>query len=421
MSFKPFMSTLPPTNTASMTWFVYAPRNAVHEILMHAAPDGTTCEWIDSNTTSAEELAGKLPPSAVVVIKFAPDLVDFSTHVCKILTSRRPDIHMVGSGRYSEGVMIVAAMRAGAREFIDITATSEEIRHQLLQILHQMVRENKEAVSTATSRSKLVLLIGARAGVGSSTLAAHFAVQAQLLMAGAEDSEKSHEVMLLDLGRPAGDAYLNLGLSSQFHYDDALRDVDRLDATLIRAVIAQHPSKLRVLGQPVDCLEAPRGGPPAMALIDRMRRHTDLIVADLGGLAPSQIPSPLLQAADKIWLVTTPDMASILSLDHLLKRISPDLPRDNRIGLIVNRHHEHTGIDPRQLASRFDLPLLAILPDSQQGLRSSINQGRLVHELHPRHKYLQAIRRLLPLIGLAGPAAAPSWLGRLQAATRASR
>ncbi len=418
MSLQPSMSTIIPTSSSYRTWFVYAPRNAAHEVILQAAPQASQGEWIDSEEISPDSLARQLPEACIVMVKFAQDLVASATEACHILAARRPDILLVAVGLGTDGGLVLAAMRAGAREYLDIGAPPEEIRNHLIQVMRQTRAADARGPAASTPRAVLVLMVGTRAGAGCSTLAAHFAVQAQERLA--PPGEDGTGVLLLDLGRPAGDGYLNLGVGSTFHYDDALRDAERLDATLIRTVIAQHASKLRVLSQPADCTEPPRGGPAAMSLIERLRRHTSLIVVDLGGLPASQIPAPLLQAADKIWLVSSPDLASIMSLDRMLKRISPDSPRDARVGLIVNRNNEHTGIDPRQLATRFGLPLLAVLPDSQRGLRSSINQGRLLQEVQPRHGYLKAMQPLLAQAGLSAPAPA-SWLDRLRLTRRKRR
>ncbi|MHC1480767.1 AAA family ATPase [Frateuria aurantia] len=409
------MSISPPTSSEPRAWFVYAPRNAVHEVLQHASAHDGTGEWIDSGTISAEALARQLPPAAILLVKFAPDLVETATEACRFLSSRRPDIQLVAVGLGTEGSLVLAAMRAGAREYMDVGAPPEEIRHHLLQILRQP-REEQSAGSSSPeprTRSNLILVIGTRAGTGCSTLAAHFAALAQQRRTAGRASDDGRSVLLLDLGRPAGDAYLNLGLTGSFHYDDALRDVERLDATLVRAVMAQHASGLRVLSQPPDTLEPPRGGPMAISLIDRLRRHTSLLVVDLGGLAANQIPPPLLQAADRIWLVTSPDLASVLSLDQAVRHISPNTPRDQRLGLIVNRYNDDTGIEPKSLAGRFGLPLLAVIPECRTGLRSSINQGKLLHELHPGHRYLRALDTLLATAGLPASRAIP-WFRRLR-------
>ncbi|HAI46728.1 MAG TPA: fimbrial protein, partial [Stenotrophomonas sp.] len=70
--------------------------------------------------------------------------------------------------------------------------------------------------------------------------------------------------------------------------------------------------------------------------------------------------------------------------------------------LVVNRHDEAGGLAPAQIAQRFDLPLLATLPDCHR-LRASANHGHLLLQDAPRDPYLRA---LTPLLARLDPALA---------------
>ena len=76
-------------------------------------------------------------------------------------------------------------------------------------------------------------------------------------------------------------------------------------------------------------------------------------------------------------------------------RHDPQLRRSGMsYSLVINRHDDDSGLSPAQIAARFDLPLLAALPDRPR-LRSSASHGHLLLEEAPRDPYVRALAPLL--------------------------
>ncbi|MDC6636353.1 hypothetical protein OEZ81_25775, partial [Leclercia adecarboxylata] len=119
-----------------------------------------------------------------------------------------------------------------------------------------LAAQGRSSVAVAPpARARMVLLLGVRPGVGSSTLAAHLGVlagQAALSnpSAAGDAAPADAGTLLLDLGQPTGDLSLYLNVDPSFHFDDALRNAARIDATLARTAMAHHPAGVTLLGQP---------------------------------------------------------------------------------------------------------------------------------------------------------------------------
>ena len=86
---------------------------------------------------------------------------------------------------------------------------------------------------------KLLVVAGAKGGVGTTTVAVNLAVQ---LARGA-----GKRVVLFDLGRPLGHAALLLDLETRFSFRAAVESLDRLDSHLFSGLLANHKSGVQVL------------------------------------------------------------------------------------------------------------------------------------------------------------------------------
>ena len=68
-----------------------------------------------------------------------------------------------------------------------------------------------------------------------------------LHLAKALQEQTPNQVLLLDVGQPTGEALAILGLDSAFTFSDALRNLRRLDQTLIDSAFTRLDSGLRIL------------------------------------------------------------------------------------------------------------------------------------------------------------------------------
>ena len=372
--------------------------------------DLAAVHWEDTRSFSPERWERLRKDHRLVLLDYACDDVQASTQLARQLAVLSPGVRLfgVGSTAADHAAGVLAALRAGVLDFIDMDASDEEIRALLDHALQLPPPTDAPA---PRRRGQLVLLLGVRPGVGASTLAAHLGA---LAMPPAREAAKKPQpsgadtpppVLLLDLGQPAGDAELYLGVVSDFHYTDALRSASRIDATLMRTALSRHgASRLAVLSQGSGATP-PADVPETGVLLGHLRDYVDLLLCDLGGLPARLVPRDLLRDADEIWLVADQGIASVVSLDHSLRELERAGARDRRLSLVVNRNDDDCGISAEQIARRFDLPLLAALPDRPRTLRASANQGLLLHQVAPRDPYVRALAPLLARLRTTGASA----------------
>lgn len=380
-----------------------------------------TVHWENSTLFSTERWARWSAGQQLVLLDYEADSAASSTALVPQLLALSPTLPLlgVGSAAGDRGHGVLAALRAGGiDDYLDLDAGDEEIRALLERAEHLQAigRHAAQGAPTPHKRGQLILVMGVRAGIGASTLAAHLGTMAT--PAATTDTTAPH-ALLVELGQPSGDVELYLGLSSDFHYHDALRSAERIDATLIHTALPHHRSGLVVLAQARGADPVPGDTSANDVLVERLLGAVDLLICDLGGLTVPQIPSAFLRAANAIWLVADQGVASLLSLDTSLNGLDRLQARDDRLGLVINRYDVDCGLSAQQIAKRFHLPLLATLPERSRTLRASINQGSLLHQVAPRDPYIRALTPLLARLPTgSGPARARSAWQELTARLR---
>ncbi len=273
--------------------------------------------------------------------------------------------------------------------------------------------------------------------MGCSTLEAHLSQLGQEMSVGSVDDKPARlakaaagkddkvdtsllgHVALLDLGLPSGDGLLYLNTQSQFSFAEAVQNLRRFDETLVHTALSHAPSGLAVLPLPLDLGDMRSvAAADALALTDRLRAFFDLIVADLGGFSNPAFVASLVRAADEVWLVVDQSVGAIVSLASMLRDLEEKGVDRGHLHLVLNRYDPRYGMAADQIAKRFDVPLLATLPDRPLAMLSATNQGKLILDTARGDPYVRALQPLVERLLSAQHAKTaahrqPSgWLGR---------
>lgn len=387
-----------PLNQSSteQTLLLYSPDNRHMARLGNVLSGHADLRWIDSRDISPRELLDTAAPSAMVLLDYCGGNASYSTDIARQLSQQAslPILIGIGTAGPEQASHLLAAMRAGVRDFIDIDNTTA----QMLEVFERASAAQPPPRASAAApepqpTGRLILLLGVRAGVGTSTLATHLGVTlAEQNPPSTDNGQSQGWLLLLDMGQPSADAALYLGTESHFGYEDALRNVERIDRTFTGTAFAHHASGLALLGTTSGTL-LKRHEPTA--LLDRLRSVFPLTLCDTGGLPIQLLPNALLKSAAEIWLVTDQAIGSLVSLDQTMRELDQRGMRDERLQLVVDRYDANGGLADNQIAQRFNLPLLATLPDRTRALRSSAGLGRLLTDAAPRDPYLKALAPLL--------------------------
>lgn len=372
------------------------------ETYLFASTNGSHVTWLTDalsregavvaltqDTKSIDERISLLGPTAVF-IDFSPEQCTAAGELHQRLKRDWPTLPVLATGVSSQPAAMLAALRAGVDDFIDIAASPSEAVGVLRTLL-----EKRSALSSGMRGSTLALL-GARPGLGVTTLAASLALvlNDQLTQVPARPPGRSgrHGVALLDLGLPARDGLLYLNTQSGFSFVDGVRNLRRLDQTLLHTALAHHASGVAVLPLPSNLAQVREiSHADSVSLIKRLADFFDFQIADLGGFSTIDFVSQTVREAQTALVVCDQSLGAIVSTAHMLKELRARNVETERLTLVVNKFDSHVGLSAKDIAERLELPLQHVLPARSTQLLAAGCSGDMLVRTARNDPYTQAV------------------------------
>lgn len=323
------------------------------------------------------------------------------------LVSARPLLSVVAVGDGLDNQLVLAAMRAGARDFVTYGARASELNG----LIRRLGGRLPSVPVSAARQGELVTLVNARPDADGAFVALHLALALQ--------RQADHRVLLVDIGQPAGEALAILGMESAFSFVDAMRNLRRLDQTLIDSAFTRHDSGLRILSLSDEPGILERVTTAELyLLLGNLRSAFPHVLINLTGVAEGELSNQLLaQASRVLWLVdqSVPSCKKGLERLRRLRERNLALPR---IELLIERYWPSVPPDAPTLGKMFGLELFGVLPASPEARLRSKNIGQNLFDLAPRDPLTVKLRDLADHLG-ANVAERPrrfAWFGWLKAA-----
>ena len=299
-----------------------------------------------------------------------------------------PELPVVAMGSSESAGTVLAAMRAGVRDFFVLKRDDTKLAAQVGKLLR---RAGAATVVAAAShgQGRIYSVMGAQPHESIAFLSAHLA------LAFAERHRKNERVLLVDAAMPAGAASIFLNLSPTYSLLDAVNDVHRCDATLVDTAFTRHSAGVHLLSLPEEGLGRPSISADDFGrLLQVFKSLFSMVVVALDG----QSGVPLLRAAiaqsERVLLLTDQSILKSRQSKYLLRALRlEDTPLDNT-ALVVDNYRRRLGLEPQNLAELFDLPLLATLSSEGVTRIQSMNSGESMFALAPKDPYCEAVRRL---------------------------
>lgn len=294
-----------------------------------------------------------------------------------------PGLQIIAVGTLAEPESAISALRAGVRDFVDAGGDSEDA----LRIVRQVLDNRVEPVSR---HGRLTVLLGARPGMGVTTLAASLGV-----LLARKGAALNRHAALLDLGLPAGDGALLLNAGNGFSFVDAVHNLRRFDQTFVHTALARHESGLALTTLPADLgVLREVSYQSAVALLTRLRAFFDQQVVDLGGFSNAEFVFEVARAADQAWLVCDQSVASIVAASRQLEVLRDGGIDNANLRLVINQYEADIDLSAAQIAERLGIELAGVLPARRVALCQAANRGHLLVETVPRDPYVRALDAL---------------------------
>jgi pilus assembly protein CpaE len=346
----------------------------------------------------------------VIVNGSRPDVVLVETNTpqdflaLEALANAHPEIDFVLVGNELSPEFLMRAMRAGVREVLPAPAAPEDV----LAALRRLLRKRAPSpVAPVTQHGEVLALVSCKGGSGATFVAANLA---HLLAAGGR-----RRVGLIDMNLQFGDAALFVSSETpQSNVADVARNIDRLDADLLRASMAEVAPGLWVLAAPDDPAHAADVTPQHVRqIVDLAREMFDFVIID-AGRSLSSVTLQALDLADRVYAVlqlTLPFIRDGKRLRNVFRSL--DYPA-KKIHWIVNRYQKDNQFTVEDLKRTLEIDQVITLPNHYEAAAAAVNQGVPVERIAPNSTIARSLRELADNIAPAATGKARNgWLSGL--------
>jgi pilus assembly protein CpaE len=267
------------------------------------------------------------------------------------------------SGR-NDPDLLLTAMRAGCNELLKNPIEPR----QLADTFDRRERQWSATMGRTRSTGHILSFFGAKGGVGTTTVAvtlAYYLVRQQ-----------NKRVLLIDNHPEFGHVCLYLGLDgTRYHFDELIRNVNRLDSTLLRGFIAKHSSGLEVLSSPESHDLSRTVDPDALErTLEFLRGEYDYIILDCQ-TSLEDVSLAVMDRSDQIYLVATPDIGAIRDLSRYIDGLTRNESTSARLHVIINRYSSHGAIAIEQIEKAIRVPVEVRLCNAYADCQRAINVG----------------------------------------------
>ena len=328
----------------------------------------------------------RLKPNAAIIALGA--MTEQGVKFIERLSAECPSTAIISAGEATSPDVILRSLRAGAREFLRLPISTDELR----TVLDRVADLSSKHVEAPTHKGRMIAVFSSKGGCGTSFIATNLA------------SSISAKTVLVDLNLQAGDLPLFLGLDSKYSIADMCEKRARLDGELINTLVTPYSSKLHLLAAPKEADSADEIEPQHIfEVLQKLRETYEYVVLDPQHTFDS-ITLAALDQSDEIVLVLTLDIPAIRSTQRALEIFDRlGYPR-KKVRIVVNRWSKQIELDLRQVEKFLGEPVIGYVPSDYQTTVNSINLGTPLVQSDPNSKIAAEIRRIAGQVAVSsGP------------------
>lgn len=227
---------------------------------------------------------------------------------------------------------------------------------------------------------KMISVIGARGGVGASTIAHNLAWTL---------AERIHSsTTLVDLDLSFGTTALDFNQDPNSGIADALVSPERADDSVLDRLLTRATERLGVYLAPATLdREYDLGAQNYELVLERVRRGAPFVVVDLPHIWSAWVRQTLL-ASDEVVLVCTPDLASLRNGKNLYDLVRNARPNDTPPRVILNMvgAPKRPEVPLKEFSDALGVAPAIVLPYDAALFGTAANNGQMLYQVQPQSR-----------------------------------
>lgn len=263
-------------------------------------------------------------------------------------------------------ILALTAVERGAQDYL---VKGRMTGAALVRVLQYSLARHKslgQAGQKEPPRASVTGFLAAKGGVGTTTIASHFAIEWTRQAGG--------KGLLMDLDFSAASAEFLLKVKSDYSVLDAATNLHRLDTAFWNGIVCTTEHGIEVLQAPNAIALAEQLSSERVRHVLRFARTLyRQIVVDLGRLNAFSLN--LLEEVGELFVVTTGDLPALYEASRVLKRLAALGMDVNRLRLVLNRVGKTSMVSAASVEKALGYPVHWTLQDYGQDLNDAHADG----------------------------------------------
>jgi pilus assembly protein CpaE len=325
---------------------------------------------------AAVELYQNGPTPDLIVLESRAEPKQMVAELTELAHCCDPASKVIVIGHYNDVWLYRQLIRSGISEYVVAPISMADIISVISSIYIDPAAE-------PIGRS--IAFIGAKGGVGSSTLAHNVAWAMSTLFAS--------EVVVADLDLAFGTANINFDQDPAQGIAEAVFAPERIDAVYLDRLLAQCAENLSLLAAPSTLDRTYDLAPDAFTeLIDTAQRSAPLIVLDVPHAWHGWTKDTLTRA-DEVVITATLELANLRNAKNLVDTLKKLRPSDPPPKLVINQFGvpKRPEIGVADFAEPLGLTPVAVIPFEPELFGSAANNGRMLGETDAKHPVVKMV------------------------------
>ena len=282
--------------------------------------------------------------------------------------------------------ILLPALRAGAKEFFPQPINPDEVMDAFLKVKCAPLPGIKGEEQARLG--KIISVLGAKGGVGTTTFAVNLATSIQAL-------DRNKRVALIDMNRLVGEVPLFLDLKTDANWEEIGRNFNRLDAAYLQSAMVKHSSGIYVMPAPSRFdteTHLPDGF--LFQLVTSMRQFFEYIIIDSGMIFDDTL-FKIFAESKTIYLISILSLPCIINVRKLQESLrSSACIFDGNFKIIANRFEKKAQISLAEANKIIGTEISSTIPNDYFLAMTAINNGKVIAEISPNSDIAKVYNKL---------------------------
>ncbi len=335
------------------------------------------------STGAAANMFASAPTPNLIILETVAEPRNLLAELAPLAEVCDPSTRVIVIGRYNDIPLYRELVRNGISEYLVAPVAMADLMAAISAIF---VDPDAEPLG------KSIAFVGAKGGVGASTIAHNCAFGISSLF--------STETILADLDLPFGTANIDFDQDPTQGIAEAVFAPERLDEVFLDRLLTKCSEHLSLLAAPSLLDRAYDFDQRAFQpVIEILQRSAPMAVLDVPH-GWSEWTRSVLADADEVVICAAPDLASLRNTKNILDALKKLRPNDRAPHLILNQvgMPKRPEINPSDFVEPLEIEPIAILPFDAALFGNAANSGRMITEIDAKSPIAETFSQIAHVV-----------------------